>query len=127
MPPTPSRGISEICCFVWRENQSFQFTGKNTSLSKAGNAYLRYCLLNVTCHIKNHRSKFATLYQKKYAEMKAHQHKISLTLTARKLVRLIFGLLAKLNAKQTYFSRLSEIFIKYTFLWIFIQIFVLSS
>ena len=33
-------------------------------------------------------------YQKKYDEVKTHQHKRALALTARKFVRLIFGLLA---------------------------------
>jgi hypothetical protein len=34
-------------------------------------------------------------YQKKFAEVKTHQNKRALALTARKLVRLIYGLLAK--------------------------------
>ena len=34
-------------------------------------------------------------YEKKYAEVSKHQHKRALALTARKLIRLIFGLLDK--------------------------------
>ena len=52
-------------------------------------------LLEATCHVKDHCSEFAAFYQKKYAEVKTHQHKRALALTARKFVRLIFGLLAK--------------------------------
>lgn len=87
--------LAKYAGLVWRENQSSRFTGEDTPLSKAGNAYLRYYLLEATSHVKNHCSEFAAFYQKKYAEVKTHQHKRALALTARKLVRLIFGLLAK--------------------------------
>ena len=56
--------------------------------------YLRYYLIEATSHVKEHCSEFATYYKKKYAEVKLHQHKRALALTARKFVRLIFGLLA---------------------------------
>ena len=87
--------LAKYAGLVWHENQSSRFTGEDTPLSKAGNAYLRYYLLEATSHVKNHCSEFAAFYQKKYAEVKTHQHKRALALTARKLVRLIFGLLAK--------------------------------
>ena len=87
--------LAKYAGLVWRENQSSRFTGEDTPLSKAGNAYLRYYFLEATSHVKNHCSEFAAFYQKKYAEVKTHQHKRALALTARKLVRLIFGLLAK--------------------------------
>lgn len=87
--------LAKYAGLVWRENQSSRFIGEDTPLSKAGNAYLRYYLLEATSHVKNHCSEFAAFYQKKYAEVKTHQHKRALALTARKLVRLIFGLLAK--------------------------------
>lgn len=38
---------------------------------------------------------YAAFYEKKYAEVSKHQHKRALALTARKLIRLIFGLLDK--------------------------------
>ena len=66
----------------------------HNTLSKAGNAYLRYYLIEATSHVKNHCGEFAAFYQKKYDEVKIHQHKRALALTARKFVRLIFGLLA---------------------------------
>lgn len=87
--------LAKYAGLVWRENQSGNFRGEDTTMSKAGNAYLRYYLLEATSHVKNHCSEYAAFYQKKYAEAKTHQHKRALALTARKLVRLIFGLLAK--------------------------------
>lgn len=87
--------LAKYAGLVWRENQSGNFQGEDTVLSRAGNAYLRYYLLEATSHVKNHCSEFAAFYQKKYAEVKTYQHKRALALTARKFVRLIFGLLAK--------------------------------
>ncbi|SFL34419.1 hypothetical protein SAMN04490355_10021, partial [Pelosinus propionicus DSM 13327] len=51
-------------------------------------------LIEATSHVKNHLSEYAAFYQKKYDEVKTHQHKRALALTARKFIRLIFGLLA---------------------------------
>ena len=86
--------LAKYAVLVWRANQSSQFTGEDTPLSKADNAYFRYYLIEATSHVKNHCSEFAAYYQKKYAEVKTHQHKRALALTARKFIRLIFGLLA---------------------------------
>ena len=86
--------LAKYAGLVWRENQSGNFRGEDTTLSKSGNTYLRYYLLEAANHVKNQCSEFAVYYQKKYAEVKPHQHKRALALTARKLVRLIFGLLA---------------------------------
>ena len=87
--------LAKYAGLVWRENQSGNFQADDTPLSKAGNAYLRYYLIEATSHVKNHCGEFAAFYQKKYDEVKIHQHKRALALTARKFVRLIFGLLAK--------------------------------
>ena len=86
--------LAKYAGLVWRENQSGNFQADDTPLSKAGNAYLRYYLIEATSHVKNHCGEFAAFYQKKYDEVKTHQHKRALALTARKFVRLIFGLLA---------------------------------
>ena len=86
--------LAKYAGLIWRENQSGNFKSDDTPLSKAGNAYLRYYLIEATSHVKEHCSKFAAYYKKKYAEVKLHQHKRALALTARKFVRLIFGLLA---------------------------------
>jgi len=87
--------LAKYAGLVWCENQSGNFRADDTRLSKAGNAYLRYYLIEAVSHVKNHCSEFAAFYQKKYDEVKTHQHKRALALTARKFVRLIFGLLAK--------------------------------
>ncbi len=86
--------LAKYAGLVWREKQSGQFKADDTSMSKAGNSYLRYYLLEATSHIKLHCPEYSEYYYKKYAEVKTHQHKRALALTARKVIRLIFGLLA---------------------------------
>lgn len=86
--------LAKYAGLVWREKQSGQFKADDTSMSKAGNSYLRYYLLEATSHIKFHCPEYSEYYYKKYAEVKTHQHKRALALTARKAIRLIFGLLA---------------------------------
>ena len=89
--------LAKYAGLVWRENQSGQFKADDTSMSKAGNSYLRYYFLEATSHIKLHCPEYREYYSKKYAEVKTHQHKRALALTARKAIKLIFGLLAKIQ------------------------------
>jgi len=44
--------------------------------------------------VRHHIPEYETFYHKKFDEVKTHQHKRALALTSRKLIRLIFGLLA---------------------------------
>ena len=87
--------LAKYAGLVWHENQSGQFKADDTPMSKAGNSYLRYYLLEATSHIRIHCPEYGEYYSKKYAEVKTHQHKRALALTARKAIKLIFGLLAR--------------------------------
>jgi transposase len=87
--------LAKYAGIVWRKKQSGDFYSDDTSLSKAGNAYLRHYLLEAANSVKNNEPNYRAFYNKKYAEVKIHQHKRALALTSRKLIRLIFGLLAK--------------------------------
>lgn len=87
--------LAKYAGLIWRENQSGQFSADDTSMSKAVNSYLRHYLLEATSHIKLHCPEYGEYYSKKYAEVKTHQHKRALALTACKAIKLIFGLLAK--------------------------------
>ena len=68
--------VAKYAGLVWRESQSGNFRAEDTSMSKAGNTYLRYYLLEATNSVIRHEASF-----KKYYD--------------RKFVRLIYGLLAK--------------------------------
>ncbi|MDY5330019.1 MAG: IS110 family transposase [Anaerovibrio sp.] len=87
--------LAKYAGLVWHENQSGQFKADDTLMSKAGNSYLRYYLLEATSHIRIHCPEYGKYYSKKYAEVKTYQHKRALALTARKAIKLILGLLAR--------------------------------
>lgn len=87
--------LAKYAGLTWRETQSGNFRADDTTMTKAGNSYFRYYLLEAVGSLIRHDAVYAEFYQKKYDEVKLHQHKRALVLTARKFVRLIFGLLAK--------------------------------
>ncbi|PRY71859.1 IS110 family transposase [Alkalibacterium olivapovliticus] len=77
----------------WPKSQSGQFKKESTPLSKQGNRYLRYYLIEATNSVRRHVPEYSDYYQKKYKEVPKHQHKRALALTARKFVRLVDKLL----------------------------------
>jgi transposase len=87
--------VAKYAGLVWKQNQSGNFQAEDTSLSKAGNRYLRYYLIEAANSVRHHIPDYNDFYHKKYAEVKTHQHKRALALTSRKLIRLIYGLLDK--------------------------------
>ena len=87
--------LAKYAGLIWNFNQSGDFTAEDTPIAKAGNRYLRYYLIQAANSVKNHSPEYKAFYAKKFAEVKTHQHKRSLALTSRKLIRLIFGLLDK--------------------------------
>lgn len=91
---TSQDAIAKYAGLVWRQTQSGNFKADDTKLSKAGNRYLRYYLIEAANSVKNHIPEYTAFYHKKFCEVKTHQHKRALALTSRKLIRLIFGLLA---------------------------------
>lgn len=87
--------LAKYCGIVWKENQSGNFKAENTPMSKAGNRYLRYYIIEATNSVIRHCPEFHAFYSKKYAEVTTHQHKRALALTSRKFLRMLFGLLDK--------------------------------
>ncbi|QAA32815.1 IS110 family transposase [Clostridium manihotivorum] len=87
--------IAKYAGIVWKENQSGSFKAENTPMNKAGNRYLRYYLIEAAGSVIRHIPEYQEFYQKKFAEVTTHQHKRALALTSRKMIRMIFGLLAK--------------------------------
>src|SRR5690606_1362054 len=87
--------IAKYAGLYWRKHQSGRFTADDTSLSRNGNQYLRYYLVEAASSVRRHDSEFKEYYSKKYDEVPKHQHKRALVLTARKLVRLVDALLRK--------------------------------
>jgi len=85
--------IAKYAGIVWNPNQSGNFSAEESKMSKAGNRYLRYYLIEAANSVKNHAPIYTDFYHKKFNEVTKHQHKRALALTSRKLIRLIFGLL----------------------------------
>lgn len=85
--------IAKYAGLYWRKHQSGRFTADDTSLSRNGNQYLRYYLVEAANSVRRHVPEYQTYYAKKYSEVPKHQHKRALVLTARKLVRLVDALL----------------------------------
>jgi transposase len=93
--------LAKLAGLAWKRNQSGTFEAQETHLMKAANTHLRYYLVEAANSLKNHNPEYRAYYLKKYQEVRQHQHKRALALTARKLVRLIYALLKK---QQLYLS-----------------------
>jgi transposase len=85
--------LAKYAGLFWKKHQSGHFTAQNTPMTKSGNRYLRYYLIEAANSIRRHTLEFRAYYEKKKAEVPKHQHKRALVLTARKFVRLVDVLL----------------------------------
>ena len=87
--------LAKYAGLTWRVKQSGDYSADDTRMTKTGNKYLRYYLIEAANSVRNNIPEYRDFYWKKYGEVTTHQHKRALALTSRKLVRLIFGLLTK--------------------------------
>mgnify|MGYP000343400316 CR=1 FL=1 len=85
--------IAKIAGLWWPQAQSGGFAAEDRHLSKAGNRYLRYYLIQGAEQLRKHAPEYHRFYARKYAEASKHKHKRALVLTARKSIGLIIGLL----------------------------------
>ena len=85
--------VAKYAGLVWNKHQSGIFDAEDTRLIKSGNRFLRYYLLEAANSVRGCDSEFQRYYNLKYKEVRHHQHKRALALTARKLVRLLFRLM----------------------------------
>jgi transposase len=85
--------VAKYAGLVWNPHESGTFQADDTRLSKAGNAYLRYYLVEAANSVRLHCADYRVYYLAKLAQSPKHAHKRALVLTARKLVRLIDRLL----------------------------------
>jgi transposase len=85
--------VASFAGLKWSKHQSADFTAEETHLKRTGSAYLRYYLCEAAQLVRMHDAEYGTFYQKKYDEVRHHQHKRAIVLTARKLVRLVVRLL----------------------------------
>lgn len=90
-----NNALAKYAGLTWRTNQSGNHSSDETYMTKTGNKYLRYYLIEAANSVRKNILEYKTYYNKKFGETTTHQHKRALALTSRKFVRLIFGLLTK--------------------------------
>lgn len=77
----------------WPRSQSDEFEAEDRRMSRSGNRFLRYYLCEAAQLVRLHAPEYRDYYNRKYKEVRKHQHKRAVVLTARKLVRLVVRLL----------------------------------
>jgi transposase len=85
--------VAKFSGIIWRIRQSGKFKSEETELTKTGNRYLRYYLVEAAQSLVTHNPDFLPYYKKKYNESTKHHHKRALLMVARKFIRIIFKLL----------------------------------
>jgi transposase len=93
--------IAKYAGLIWRLKESGKYKSEETSLTKSGNKYLRYYLVQASQLLVHQNPDFIPYYQKKRKEAKKHQHKRAILFVARKLIRVIYSLLKKNQLYQT--------------------------
>jgi transposase len=86
--------VAKYAGFKWRRHQSGDFKADESKLTRTGNRYLRYYFCEAANSVRMRDTDYAAFYKRKYNEVRKHQHKRAIVLTARKLVRLVVRLLA---------------------------------
>jgi transposase len=85
--------VAKFAGFKWKKHQSGDFTAEETRMTRTGNRYLRYYFCEAANAVRMHDHVYGAYYERKYREVRQHQHKRAIVLTARKLVRLVVRLL----------------------------------
>ena len=86
--------LAKYIGLTWKERQSGNYSSEDTPLTKAGNSYLRYYIIEATSSVICSLSEYADFYLKKKGEVTVHSHSRAIVLTSRKLVRLIYSLMS---------------------------------
>lgn len=95
------KAIAKFAGLIWRIRQSGKYRSQETELTKTGNRYLRYYLVEAAQSVVTHNKDFLPYYQKKYNEATKHKHKRAILFVARKLIRVIYSLLMTNKLYQT--------------------------
>jgi len=85
--------VAKFAGFKWRKYQSADSQADETRLTRTGNRYLRYYFCEAANSVRLRDAEYAVYYDRKFHEVRKHQHKRAIVLTARKLVRLVVRLL----------------------------------
>jgi len=92
--------VAKYAGLKWRRRQSADLEAQDTPMSQAGNRFLRYYFCEAANSVRMRDAEYKAYYQRKYDEVRKHQHKRAIVLTARKLVRLVVRLLTTNQSYQ---------------------------
>ena len=90
--------VAKYAGLWWPRSASGDFEAEERHLSKRGNRYLRYYLVEAADHMRRWIPSYQTFYKTKFHQATKHKHKRALILTARKSVGLFVGLLHRMEA-----------------------------
>ena len=85
--------LAKYAGITWRKKQSGKFESEDNPITKTGNKYLRYYLIEAANQVRKYVPEFNEYYHKKYNEAKTHKELRAQVLTARKLIKVIYALL----------------------------------
>jgi hypothetical protein len=85
--------VAKLAGLWWPRSSSGDFEAEDRRMSKCGNRYLRYYLIQAANKMRSNIPEYAAFYARKFREASKHHHKRALVLTARKSVGLVVGLL----------------------------------
>lgn len=89
--------LAQYSGITWSRDDSGPRSNDDTKLTKRGNKYLRYYLIEAANSVRRYDTDYMNYFDSKFKEVHTHQHQRALALTSRRLIRLIFGLLDKNN------------------------------
>ena len=72
--------LAKYAGLTWRVKQSGPYTADVTRMTKAGNKYLRYYLIEAANCVRRYIPEYKEYYHKKYDETTTHQYKLDLRL-----------------------------------------------
>lgn len=85
--------LAKYAGLTWKQNQSGSFNGDITPMTHSGDGYLRYYLIEADNTVRIYDPTFKRFYESKLSDAKRTPHKRAISLTARKLIRVIDVLL----------------------------------
>jgi len=85
--------VANFAGFKWRKTQSADFVADESPMTRKGNRFLRYYFCEAANIVRMRDADYKAFYLRKFKEVRKHQHKRAIVLTARKLVRLVVRLL----------------------------------
>ena len=98
--------LGKLAGLWWPKNASGQFEAEERRLSREGNAYLRYYILEAAENMRLFIPSYAAYYRTKYNQATKHKHKRAVVLTGRKALGLFVALL---HHQETYRAKEGDV------------------